>query len=90
MHAAQRMLSNVDAVSRRLGHDLSIAIGVAETLSGAARVQNAATESVPVLISEASARPLGNQLERVDTIRGEGWQLDVFTFPPAQRRLPGL
>lgn len=82
VHAAQRMLSNVDAVGRRLGNDLSIAIGVDETLDGAARVQSATTSSVPVLVSEASARLLGNQLERVDT--------GVFTFPPAQRRLPGF
>lgn len=96
VHAAQRMLSNVDAVSRRLGHDLRIGIGLhtgprgEETLAVAARVRDASTQSVPVLVSETVARHLGSQLERVETVHGEGWQMDVFTFPPAQKRLPGL
>ena len=53
VHAAQRMLSNVDAVSRRLGHDLKIAIGVhsgvrgEDTVEVASRVQGAATDTVP-------------------------------------------
>jgi hypothetical protein len=96
VHAAQRMLSNVDAVSRRLGHDLKIAIGVhsgvrgEDTVEVASRVQAAATDSVPVLVSDAAARYLQGALERVDTLAGEGWSLDVFTFPPAQKRLPGF
>lgn len=97
VHAAQRMLSNVDAVSRRLGHDLRLAVGVhsgargdEETIAVAMAVQAAATDSVPVLISEASAGHLEGQLERVDTLAGEGFALDVFTFPPAQKRLPGF
>ncbi len=96
VHAAQRMLSNVDAVSRRLGHDLKIAIGVHSGLRGAdmvevaARVQAAATDTVPVLVSAAAAHHLQGALERVDTLAGEGWSLDVFTFPPAQKRLPGF
>jgi class 3 adenylate cyclase len=96
VHAAQRMLSNVDALSRRLGQDFRIAIGVhsgpkgSETLDVASRVRDASTDSVPVLVSGSAARHLGNQLEKVDTVRGEGWSLDVFTFPPAQKRLPGL
>lgn len=96
VHAAQRMLSNVDAVSRRLGHDLKIAIGVHSGARGedmvevAGRVQAAATDTVPVLVSDAAARHLHGALERVDTLAGEGWSLDVFTFPPAQKRLPGF
>lgn len=96
VHAAQRMLSNVDAVSRRLGHDLKIAIGVhsgtrgEDTVEVAGVVQAAATDTVPVLVSESAARHLEGALERVDTLRGEGWTLDVFTFPPAQKRLPGF
>lgn len=96
VHAAQRMLSNVDAVSRRLGHDLKIAIGVhsgvrgAETVEVASRVQAAASDTVPVLVSDAAARHLQGALERVDTLAGEGWSFDVFTFPPAQKRLPGF
>lgn len=96
VHAAQRMLSNVDAVSRRLGHDLKIAIGVhsgvrgEDTVEVASRVQAAATDTVPVLVSDAAARHLQGALERVDTLAGEGWSLDVFTFPPAQKRLPGF
>jgi hypothetical protein len=96
VHAAQRMLSNVDAVSRRLGHDLKIAIGVHSGIRGddmdevARVVQSAATDSVPVLVSEGAARHLKGALERVDTLRGEGRSLDVFTFPPAQKRLPGF
>jgi class 3 adenylate cyclase len=97
VHAAQRMLSNVDAVSRRLGHDLKLAVGVhsgargeEETIAVAMAVQAAATDTVPVLVSEASARHLEGQLERVDTLAGEGFALDVFTFPPAQKRLPGF
>jgi hypothetical protein len=96
VHAAQRMLSNVDAVARRLGHDLRIAIGVHSGSRGddmvevARTVLAAATDSVPVLVSEGAARHLHGALERVDTLRGEGWSLDVFTFPPAQKRLPGF
>jgi hypothetical protein len=96
VHAAHRMLSNVDAVSRRLGHDLKIAIGVhsgvrgADMVEVASRVQAAATDTVPVLVSDAAARHLQGALERVDTLAGEGWSLDVFTFPPAQKRLPGF
>lgn len=96
VHAAQRMLSNVDAVSRRLQHDLRIAIAVHsgprgdETLGIATRVQDAASNSVPVLVSEPAARHLPGQLERVETLAGEGWTMDVFSFLPAQRRLPGL
>ena len=96
VHAAQRMLSNVDAVSRRLGYDLKIVIGVHSGSSGAdmvevaGMVQAAATDSVPVLVSESAARHLEGALERVDTLRGEGWSLEVFTFPPAQKRLPGF
>ena len=96
VHAAQRMLSNVDALSRRLGHDLRIAIGVhtgpkgEETFERTARVREAATESVPVLVSEPAARHLKSQLEHVDTIRADAWHVDLFTFPPAQKRLPGF
>ena len=96
VHAAQRMLSNVDALSRRLGHDFRIAIGVhtgprgGDTLDIAAQVREASTDSVPVIVSAAAARYLGNQLEQVDTLQGEGWSFGVFTFPPAQKRLPGL
>lgn len=96
VHAAQRMLSNVDAVSRRLGHDLKIAIGVhsgvrgEDTVEVASRVQAAATDTVPVLVSDSAARHLQGALERVETLAGDGWSLDVFTFPPAQKRLPGF
>jgi hypothetical protein len=96
VHAAQRMLSNVDAVSRRLGHDLRITIAVHcgprtdETVGMATKVRDATTDSVPVLVSEPAARRLAGQLERVDTIGGDGWTMDVFTFPPAQKRLPGF
>ena len=96
VQAARRMLSNVDALSRRLGHDFRIAIGVhtgprgGETLAVAARIREASSDAAPVLVSEPAARHLGSALEQVDTIHGEGWSLAVFTFPPAQKRLPGL
>ena len=96
VQAAQRMLSNVDALSRRLGQPLTIAIAVhagprgAESVNVAARIQEAATESVPILVTAPAAAVLGDQLEKVDTVSADGWSLDVFTFPPAQKRLPGF
>jgi hypothetical protein len=96
VHAARRMVSNVDAVSRRLGHGLGIAIAIhsaprgEEAISVAARVQEAATETVPILVSAPAAASLANELERVDTVAADGWSLDVFTIPPAQKRLPGF
>ena len=96
IHAAQRMLSNVDALRGRLGHDIGIVIAVhsgpkgEEAVNVAARIQEAATVANPVLISEPAARHLGNAMEKVDTVSADGWQLDVFTFPPAQKRLPGF
>ena len=96
IHAAQRMLSNVDALRARLGHDLGITIAVhsgpkgEEAVNVAARIQEAATAANPVLITEPAARHLGDAMEKVDTVAADGWQLDVFTFPPAQKRLPGF
>ena len=96
VHAARRMLSNVDALSRRLGHALAIAIAVhagpkgEEAVSVAARVQEAATDACPILVSAPAASTLGNTLEKVDTVVADGWALDVFTFPPAQKKLPGF
>ncbi|HEX6177452.1 MAG TPA: hypothetical protein VF057_03780 [Thermoanaerobaculia bacterium] len=96
VHAARRMLSNVDALSRRLGQPLAISIAVHtgprgdESVNVAARIQEAATDSVPVLVSAPAAKVLGSELEQVDTVAADGWSLDVFTFPPAQKRLPGF
>ena len=96
VHAARRMLSNVDALSRRLGHALAIAIAVhagprgEEAVNVAARVQEAATDLCPILVSAPAASTLGSALEKVDTVVADGWALDVFTFPPAQKKLPGF
>lgn len=96
VHAARRMLSNVDALSRRLDQSLGVAIAVhsgprgEESVSVAARIQEAATDSTPLLVSAATASAVSDPLERVETVAADGWTLDVFTFPPAQKRLPGF
>ena len=96
LHASRRMVSNVDALRRRVGADLRITVGVHsargdEAGEVAAQLQAAATELAPVLVSEATARATGPRikaLEEVDRIAIGEREVPVFTFPPVQRKLP--
>jgi hypothetical protein len=90
VHAAQRMLSNVEALSRRLERDIRITIGVDSgpeeaAAARAAELQKTADENrMPVLVS-------ANTFERLPSERAVLAAIDadarLYTFTPVQQRL---
>ena len=90
MHAAQRMLSNVEALSRRLERDIRITIGVdsgAEegAAARAAELQKTADENrMPVLVSAKTFERLPSERAVLAAIDADA---RLYTFTPVQQRL---
>ncbi len=93
VHAAQRMLSNADALQRRLERQMEITIGVESGAESDAPAAAAAVEKltrecrVPVLIGAAAAAKLGSSTTPLAAIDEHE---RLFSFVPVQKRLPGF
>ncbi len=90
VHAAQRMLSNVDAVARRLEREIRISIAVH---SGAGSLDAVALQiadltrdkRVPVLVSGETKSRAGSEASTLALVDEQPLQL--FSFAPVQRTL---
>ncbi|MBK5259899.1 MAG: hypothetical protein JJE51_09915 [Thermoanaerobaculia bacterium] len=90
VHAAQRMLSNVDAVARRLEREIRISIAVH---SGAGSLDAAALEisnltrdkRVSVLVSGATQSRAGSEASSLALVDEQ--PMPLFSFAPVQRTL---
>jgi hypothetical protein len=88
VHAAQRMLSNVDAVQRRLEREVRFTIGVGSTSEAAAELERAARDRrIAVLIGAGIVTKLGSTPVTVAAIDEHD---RLFSFVPVQQRLPGF
>ena len=81
VHAAQRMVSNVDALGRRLDRLIALGVGIDNSIDEATRLEQLTHEKrIPVLVSLAAATVAENSsLALVD----EG----LYSFTPVQQRL---
>ena len=90
VHAAQRMLSNVDALSRRLERDVRISIGVdtaeeASATTRAAELQKMADENrTAVLVSASTVGHLPSERAILAAIDSDA---RLYSFTPVQQRL---
>ena len=90
VHAAQRMLSNVDALSRRLERDVRISIGVdtaeeASATTHAAELQKMADENrTAVLVSASTVGHLPAERAILAAIDADA---RLYSFTPVQQRL---
>jgi len=84
VHAAQRMLSNVDALGRRLDRFIALSVGIDNSIDEATRLEQLTHEKrIAVLVSGSAARLAGAAaLAPVE----EG----LYSFAPLQQRLPGF
>ena len=93
VHAAQRMLSNVDAVSRRLERDVQIRIGVNtgvltsdELIPTALQIEKLTREKrLPVLLSESAFRSAGDAARALAL--ADEQPMALYSFVPLQRNL---
>ncbi|MGZ7079393.1 MAG: hypothetical protein ACXVJT_08285, partial [Thermoanaerobaculia bacterium] len=81
IHAAQRMVSNVDALGRRLDRFISLSVGIDGSIDDATRLEQLTHEKrIAVLVSVASAM-LANSAALAPVEEG------LFSFTPVQQRL---
>lgn len=90
VHAAQRMLSNVEALSRRLERDIRITIGIdsgpeQNAAARAAELRRTADENrTPVLVSASTFERLPSERAVLAAIDADA---HLYTFTPVQQRL---
>jgi hypothetical protein len=83
VHAAQRMLSNVDALGRRLDRFIALSVGIDDSIDEATRLEQLTHQKrIAVLVSGAAATAAATALAPVE----EG----LYSFAPLQQRLPGF
>ena len=93
VHAAQRMLSNVDAVSRRLEREVQIRIGVNTGAIGSEALIETAVElekmtrekRLPVLLSESAFKSAGDAARSLAL--ADEHPMPLYSFVPLQRNL---
>jgi hypothetical protein len=93
IHAAQRMLSNVDAVSRRLEREIQIRIGVNTGAIGSDSLADTAVEiakltrekRLPVLFSESAFKSAGDAAKAL--AQADEQPMPLYGFVPLQRSL---
>ena len=93
IHAAQRMLSNVDAVSRRLEREVQIRIGVNSGAIGSdALIETAVAlekltreKRLPVLLSESAFKSAGEAARSLAL--ADEQPMPLYSFVPLQRSL---
>ena len=79
VHAAQRMLSNVDALGRRLDRLIALTVGIDNSVDDATKLEQLTHEKrIAVLVSAAAATG-SSSLAEVET--------GLFSFTPVQQRL---
>ena len=84
IHAAQRMVSNVDALGRRLDRFIALSVGIDSTIDEAMRLEQLTHEKrIAVLVSVAAAT-LAESASLAFVEEG------LYSFRPVQQRLPGF
>jgi hypothetical protein len=81
IHAAQRMVSNVDALGRRLDRFIALSVGIDGSIDDATRLEQLTHEKrIAVLVSGAAAT-LANSASLAPVEEG------LYSFTPVQQRL---